>query len=521
MRMLNSLRILTLAAIVGISTQARSDVAEIGGISTQSQSEEADYGGISTQQKSDVADFGGNSSQSQSDVYGKFYENLPVDVKRPTIARIPARTVDLTAFGAVGDGRTLCTEAFRKAIQQLSAQGGGRLHVPAGVWLTGPIELESAVELHLDHEAIIYFSPDKRLYLPTEAQQKVWGKSRVLPCLFASRKHDIAITGRGVIDGNGQQWRPVKRGKVSDTEWWYIKQMGGIERQDGKLWYPWQMTSGMPDIKDSPEAQEKMRNDLLRIVDCERVFLEGVTFQNAPKFHVHPCYTEDVVMDGITVRCPWNAQNGDAIDISDCHRVLIVNSTVDAGDDGLCMKSGKPRKSSNISGVEDVVIDGCAVFHAHGGFVLGSETASGMRRIVVRNCRFSGTETGLRFKSGLGRGGRTEQLFVQNIMMTDILQEAVVFQCDYVDRPAGSDPQSVPVFSDEEKRWAPEFQDIHISDIICRGAMTGIKAGGILGLNCIHDIDISNTTIIYTKTDKAIDERTAAVRLTNVTLQKE
>ncbi len=453
--------------------------------------------------------------------YGKYYQQLPVAVKQAEVAQIPNRTVKLTNFGAVGDGRTLCTEAFKKAIGTLKSQGGGRLEVPAGVWLTGPIELESNIEMHLDHEAVIYFSPDKRLYLPDEANKTKWGGSRVLPCIYASKKHDIAITGSGIIDGNGQQWRPVKRSKVSDTEWYYIKQMGGIERQDGKLWYPWQMASGMPDIRETPEAQEKMRNDLLRLLDCERVYLQGVTFQNAPKFHVHPCYCVNVVMDGITVRCPWNAQNGDAIDISDCHQVLIVNSMVDAGDDGLCMKSGKPRKSTPVSGVEDVLIDHCTVYHAHGGFVLGSETASGVRRVVVRNCRFSGTETGLRFKSGLSRGGKTEQLYIQDCVMSDILQEAIIFQCDYVDRPAGSNPNAVPVFTEEEKRWAPDFQDIHIKNVVCRGAQTGIKASGILGLNCVHDIDISNCTISYRKTAQQIDAKTAQLTLNQVTLEKE
>ena len=162
--------------------------------------------------------------------YGKYYQQLPVAVKQAEVAQIPSKTVALTDFGAVGDGRTLCTDAFKKAISTLKNQGGGRLVVPAGVWLTGPIELESNIEMRLDHEAIIYFSPDKRLYLPDETNKTKWGGSRVLPCIYASKKHDIAITGSGIIDGNGQQWRPVKRSKVSDTEWYYIKQMGGIER---------------------------------------------------------------------------------------------------------------------------------------------------------------------------------------------------------------------------------------------------------------------------------------------------
>ncbi|MBQ9187467.1 MAG: glycoside hydrolase family 28 protein [Prevotella sp.] len=446
--------------------------------------------------------------------YAKYYQKLPVSMAQVSMPAIPANQVSLTAVGGVGDGVTLCTEAFAKGIELLAAKGGGVLEVPQGVWLTGPIVLDSHIELRLDQNAIIYFSPDKRLYVDTKRRS-----GRVLPCISADGKHDIAITGSGIIDGNGQQWRPVKRGKVSDVEWKAFKEMGGVEKDNGQLWYPWQLKSGYPDIQDSPEKQEHMRNDLVRLTDCQNLLLRGVTFQNAPKFHVHPCYCENIIIDGITVRCPWNAQNGDAIDLSDCHRALIVNATVDAGDDGLCMKSGRPRKNS-INGVEDVLIENCTVYHAHGAFVLGSETAAGVRRIVVRNCRFSGTDTGLRFKSGIGRGGKTEQLYIEDIVMSDIKDEAVIFQCDYVDRPAGSDPNAAPTFTEEQRRWAPDFQDIHIRNLVCRGAKTGIKASGIAGLDCIHDIDISHATIIYNKVDKLIDEGTAHVKLDQVTFVK-
>ncbi len=443
--------------------------------------------------------------------YNKYYQNLPVEIARVEAPQIPSLTISLTDVGGVGDGTTLNTEAFARGISKLQKQGGGRLVVPQGVWLTGPIKLKDNIELHLDKNAIIYFAPDKSLYV--EEGKK---SSRVLACISASKRTNIAITGSGIIDGNGQQWRPVKRDKVSDVEWKQFKQMGGVERQNGKLWYPWQMKDGSPDIAAEPESQERMRNDLLRLTDCRNVLLQGVTFQNSPRFHVHPCYSDNVIIDGITVRCPWNAQNGDAIDLSDCHRCLIVNSTVDAGDDGLCMKSGKPH-SGSISGVEDVLIANNTVFHAHGAFVLGSETASGVRRVVVRNCRFVGTDTGLRFKSGVGRGGKTEQIFVKDCVMTDIKDQAIIFQCDYVNRPAGQDYAAGPAFTAEELKWKPDFQDIHIDGITCRGTHTAIKASGIKDMNCVHDIDISNSLFVYTNTGINIDETTATVKLKNVT----
>ena len=453
------------------------------------------------------------ATHAQTKDYSKYYQNLPTKVAQVVAPTIPANEVSLTEVGGVGDGQTLNTEAFENGIKKLQKVGGGRLTVPQGIWLTGPIQLKDNIELHLDKNAIILLSPDKSLFVNDKSA------SRVFAGIRASKRKNIAITGEGIIDGNGDHWRPVKRQKVSDVEWnKYKKVIGGVEKDGGKLWYPWNDLGGYLNIADSPEKQEKLRNDLVRFESCENVLIEGVTIQNAPKFHLHPCFSKNVIVDGVTVRCPWNAQNGDAIDFSDVNIGLIVNSTVDAGDDGLCMKSGGNKPEAPANGCEDILIQDNTVFHAHGGFVLGSETMQGMRRIVVRNCRFSGTDTGLRFKSGLGRGGKTAQLFVSDIVMNDIKDEAIVFQCDYVDRPAGSDENAVPTFTDAQKKVAPYFQDIHINRVVCYGAGTAIKAAGILGLDNVRDIDIQNSTFMYYDNDQQIDPKTAKLNLTNVRL---
>jgi polygalacturonase len=447
---------------------------------------------------------------AQAATYSKLYQQLPVSVAQPDEPKIPKYKVSLTDFGAKGDGLTLNTEAFAQAISALTAKGGGHLVVPAGIWLTGPITLASHIDLHLEKNAIILFSPDKSLYVDNSRKT-----GRFLPGLTADRCTDLSITGEGIIDGNGGVWRPVKRGKVSDVEWKAYLAQGGVQRQEGGLYYPWQMKSGFADADETPERQESRRNDLFRIYNCERVLLQGITFQNSPKFHVHPLNCRSVILDGITVRCPWNAQNGDAIDISDCHRVLITGTTVDAGDDGLCMKSGNFNEKALVNGCEDILIDDNTVFHAHGGFVIGSESICGMKRIVVRNCRFSGTDTGLRFKSAVTRGGKTEDLYLYNIMMNDIAGEAIVFQCNYADRPAGDKGN---FDSGVAPNKVPEFTDIHIYDVTCVNTKTAIAASGVEGLNCVHGIDIRDAVFVYNKTATAIDTTTAQLNLTNVQL---
>lgn len=451
---------------------------------------------------------------AKAEDYKKYYQDMPVELRQVTAVAIPENTVTLTDFGGVGDGVTLNTEAFRKAISALTKKGGGRLVVPQGVWLTGPIQLKDNIDLHITRNAIVLFSPDKSLFVDKDGKS-----SRCDAGIKASKRKNIAITGEGIVDGNGAQWRPVKRGKVSDVEWKRFKEIGGVERGNGQLWYPWDVKAGYPNIAETPEQQEKMRQDLVRLTDCENVLIKGVTFQNSPRFHVHPCNSRNVIIDGVTVRCPWNAQNGDAIDISDCHQVLIVNSVVDAGDDGLCMKSGNMKPTALVNGCEDILIQDNTVFHAHGGFVIGSESITGMKRIVVRQCQFSGTDTGLRFKSGIGRGGKTEDIFISDIVMNDITDEAIVFQCDYVDRPAGHDEKKETKAVKLEK--VPDFTDIDITRVVCRGTKTAIKAKGVEGLDCIHDIKISNSTIVYSQKGLDIDENSAHLALDNVQVVKD
>ena len=445
--------------------------------------------------------------------YDKYYEALPVEVARVEVPDIPSNEVSVADFGGVGDGVTLCTEAFRRAMARLTEMGGGRLVVPVGVWITGPIELMDNTELYVERGAMIYFSPDKRQYLGHSDREE-----RVLPCIYAVKRSNIAITGEGTIDGNGSQWRPVKRNKQSDVEWKQYLFMGGTVTDDGTLWYPWQLKNKYPDIVESPKMYESRRNDLIRLYGCTNVMVKGVTVQNAPRFHVHPCNSRNVIIDGVRVRCPWNAQNGDGIDFSDVNVGLIVNNMVDVGDDGICMKSSVAKKDTPASGCEDIVVQDNTVFHAHGGFVLGSNTTSGIRRMVVRHNRFMGTDTGLRFKSGLGRGGKTEQLFISDILMSDIAKDAIVFQCDYSDHDADGTPKRSKMLTEKQLKRMPEFQDIHISNVICRGCRTGIKAKGLQDMQCVHNIDIENSTIVYTKAAQQVDKATTDIKLVNVRL---
>lgn len=424
---------------------------------------------------------------------------LPMTGRGQNAAVIPDNRVVLTDFGGVPDGVTLNTEAFRKAISALSKRGGGHLVVPEGLWLTGPISLKDAIDLHLEKGALILFSPDKR---------DLMEEGEVKSGISASKRHDVSITGEGIIDGNGAWWRAVKRVKVSDEEWKQFRRKGGTVTEDGSLWYPFGLTH-YPDIALTERAQEKMRTHLVRLTDCERVTVSGVTLQNSPKFHLVPTRCQDVIIEHVTVRCPWNAQNGDGIDIMSCQRVRIFGCTVDVGDDGICLKAGAGENGVKAGPCKDILIENNTVYHAHGGFVIGSEFSGGMENITVRHNVFSGTDTGLRFKSAPERGGVCRNIRISDIIMSDIQDEAIVFQTTYADRPAGYEDNEAA----RTEHFLPDFTDIHMERIVCRGAATAIRCQG--PLSQIHGIVLKDAVLFYNETEQAVDDP-LSIRLDNV-----
>lgn len=434
--------------------------------------------------------------------YAGYYQGLPIELKQPKAPVINDRRVSIADFGATGNGQTLCTDAIQQAIDNLAAQGGGHVDVPAGIWLTAPFQLKSGIDLHLAQNAIIQLTEDRSLHLKQ-------GQKKATFAITASDAHDISITGKGIIDGNGEFWRAVKRGKQSDVEWREYLALGGTVTEKGDLWYPFNLKH-QGNIATTMEQQERMRVNMIRFTNCRRVLVQGVTLQNSPKFHLTPNDCQDVIIDGVTVRCPWNAQNGDAIDIGTCQRVLIVNNTIDCGDDGICMKGAVGDESLNHKPCEDILIKHNTVFHAHGGFVIGSEFCAGMYKIVVCHNTFSGTDTGLRFKSAIGRGGKTGDIYCYDINMTDIKGEAIVFETTYADKAVSGTTGPAP-----GTKWVPEFKDMNIYNITCNGAKTGIKAKGAKGM--VHDINISNSTIFYTQTATDIDN-TCDIKMKDVKL---
>lgn len=398
---------------------------------------------------------------------------------------IPERSVRLTDFDAAADGRTPATAAFAAAIEQVASRGGGRVVVPAGEWCTGPIVLRSRVGLHLEKGALIRFSENRADYPLVETDFEGGKSWRCQSPISGNGLEDIAITGEGTIDGSGQVWRPVKKGKQTPEQWAALIASGGVLNPKGDIWYP---SAGSLEGNESPGARgtqdparlaairDALRPVMISLRDCRRVLLEGVTFQNSPAWNIHPLYCEHLTVRRVTVTNPWYAQNGDGLDLDSCRDVLVEDSAFDVGDDAICLKSGRDEAGRRRQRpTERITVRRCRVLHGHGGFVIGSEMSSGVRDVRVSDCEFSGTDVGLRFKSTRGRGGVVENILVERVRMAAIQRDAITFDLFYggkapteVDASDAAAAEAAPV--PPADITTPAFRNITLRDITCEGA---------------------------------------------------
>ncbi|MBL0234900.1 MAG: glycoside hydrolase family 28 protein [Chitinophagaceae bacterium] len=439
-------------------------------------------------------------------------------------------TVSIVKYSAVSDGITLNTKAFSSAIDELSKKGGGVVLVPAGFWYTGPIRLKSNINLYLAAGALILFTSDKDQYPLVKANWEGQPQMRCQSPVSAEDQTNIAITGKGIIDANGDAWRSVKKDKLNETQWKKLLGSGGVLSEDKKTWFPSEKYAKGNSIKDpgllKPErdaayyesVKDFFRPNMLVFTNCKRVLLEGVTFQNSPAWCLHPLLCEDLIVRNISVKNPWYAQNGDGIDLESCRNVIIESSVFDVGDDGLCMKSGRDEEGRKRGrATENVTIRNCTVYAAHGGFVIGSEMSGGCRNINVTNCSFIGTDIGLRFKTTRGRGGVVENIYINNIWMKNIVGEAILFDMYYMAKdpiPLAGEKRELPAVEFKPvDETTPVFRNFQISNVYCNGAAKAIFMRGIPEMH-VKDITMQNMLL---QADKGIDiQESSNITLKNV-----
>lgn len=427
-------------------------------------------------------------------------------IKPAMVPVFKSDTFNIINYGAKADGLTLNTKSITDAIIACNNKGGGVVLIPKGLWLSGPIVLLSDVNLHVAKDALLQFTADKSQYKLVEGNWEGQPAYRNQSPISATDATNIAITGNGIIDGKGDVWRAVQHRQFSEIEWNALLAKGGVLSDDQSIWYPSESYARGAKTKnpsaimpgktaaDYDSIKDFFRPNLLVFTRCKKVLLEGVTFQNSPAWCLHPLMCEDLTVRNIYAKNPWYAHNGDGIDVESCSNVLIEGSTFDVGDDGICIKSGRNEEGRKRGmPTQNVEVKNCVVYHAHGGFVIGSEMSGGARDIYVHDCTFIGTDIGLRFKTVRGRGGVVERIYASNINMKDIVNEAILFDMYYFASPKIVDgiPQVdyLPV-----TEATPAFKDFYFDNIVCNGSSQAIFVRGLPEMH-IANINLSNMVL--------------------------
>ncbi|HYW72184.1 MAG TPA: glycoside hydrolase family 28 protein [Pyrinomonadaceae bacterium] len=354
---------------------------------------------------------------------------------KPQLPAIPTRRFVATDYGAVGDGKHSNTEAFRKAIAAVKAAGGGQVVVPAGTFVTGPLELTSKMALVLEKGATIRGSEDFADYQTSDG--------KVIPLIAGRKLTDVAIKGEGTIDGAGAPW--WKRFRA--------ERAAGVPQQ------------GQPRVAGQP--QETPRPKLVLFTDCANILIQGITLKDAPQFHLVPQRCHDVTIENVTVTAPADSPNTDGIDPSSSREVLISHCTIDVGDDNVAFKS-----NPGDGPTENVLVTDCTFKHGHGASV-GSNIGGGIRNILVQNCSFDGGDNGIRIKSARDRGGLVENIEYRNITMRNV-GYAITLNLFYFDKVAQQERKASAVTA-----TTPIVRGVRIVNVTVQGAKT---AGDIIGL---------------------------------------
>lgn len=472
-------------------------------------------------------------AQNGSTIDDNIYSNLPFDMPKVQQPVFPDYEVSIVKFGAKGDGVTLNTKAINDAIKDVNQRGGGKVIIPEGLWLTGPIVLLSNVNLFTEHNALVYFTSDFEAYPIIETSFEGLETRRCQSPISARGAENIAITGYGTFDGNGDSWRPVKKEKLTAAQWSKLIKSGGVLDATKRIWYPtagslkgamackdFNVPEGINTDEEWNEIRPWLRPVLLNIVKSKKVLLEGVTFKNSPSWCLHPLSCEDITLHKVKVFNPWYSQNGDALDLESCKNALILDCIFDAGDDAICIKSGKDEDGRRRGEpCQNVIVKNNTVLHGHGGFVVGSEMSGGVKNVFVENCTFMGTDVGLRFKSTRGRGGVVENIYIDNINMINIPNEPLLFDLFYGGKGAGEESEAdlvsrmkvaIPAVTEE----TPAFRDIHISNITCKGS------GRAMFFNGLPEMPIRNVTVknvvMTDATDGVVVSQVDGVTLENI-----
>jgi polygalacturonase len=344
--------------------------------------------------------------------------------------------LSISAFGAIGDGRTLGTRAIQAAIDRGEKDGGGTVVVPAGTFLTGALFLKAGVSLRVENGGVLKGSNQLRDYLPAGIAETE-RRSQPFALINSDGLTGIAVTGEGTIDGNGERWW---------TEYWKLR-----------------------NAKDPDLAFKTRRPRLLRFVNCRRVRVAGLHLQNQAVWCLHFQFCEDAVAENLIIRAGHNAPSSDGIDVDSCRRTRITRCDIDVNDDDISIKAGVAGDPSRLNRpCEDVLIERCRFGYGHGGVAIGSETFGGIRNVEVRDCIAEDDNWApIRFKTTPSRSGIVENIVFRDFTLRGV-RRTIEINMDWRSGTSGPQPPA-PVL--------PVFRHLKFINITGTAASVGIITG--------------------------------------------
>lgn len=412
--------------------------------------------------------------------------------------------LNILDYKADNTGKEKVTDLIKKAIDDASEAGGGTIYFPAGEYLTGPIHFKSNITIYLEAGSILKFTDDYDDYLPMIKYR--WEGTvgmNFSPQLYAYRVENIAIRGRGLIEGQGKKWWDYnnivrdasKNGK--EVPWTKYQQMHKDLNKDVKA----------PDT-DQWQSGHFLRPPMFQAFESKNILIEGVSIQNPPFWTINPAFCENITITGITITNPHDSPNTDGINPSSCSYVRISDCHISVGDDCITIKSGRDRDGRDWGkACQNITITNCTMLSGHGGVVIGSEMSGDVRKVTISNCVFDGTDRGIRIKTMRGRGGIVEEIRVDNIVMKDIRLEAIKLNMKY--KKSEEEPIS---------ERTPQFRNIHFSNI------TATEVNRAVALIGLEERWIDNVTFndinMSAKTGFEI-ERSKNIELHNITIDVE
>ena len=413
------------------------------------------------------------------------YRQIEQSIQSP---RLEEKVFLITRYGAKTDGSAADNQkAIQKAIDKCSKKGGGRVVVPAGCkFTTAAIHLKSGVNLEIQEGAVLQFAFEPELYPIVETVWEGLDCYNLSPCIYAYQAHDVAITGRGTIDGGGSNdtWWPWcgaqhygwKEGMVSQK----IEARPRLLRA-GEDGVPMKDEMGNRSAERTFGPKDGLRPQLVNFVECQRVLIEDVTLLDSPFWVIHPVRSTDVIVRRVHIN---NAgPNGDGCDPESCDRVLIEDSFFNTGDDCIAIKSGRNRDGREHGmPSQNIIIRRCEMKNGHGGVVIGSEISGGAKNIFAHDCVMDSPNLDrvLRIKTNSCRGGIIEDIFVKDIKVGQCGESVLKINLDY-------DHNEICCRGNN-----PIVRNVLMENVTCQKSKYGVLIIGLEDDTLVYDIDVRN-----------------------------